>query len=132
MSMSRSLGPWRMSSSGIRRLRRSFGGQVEIPVEAVVEHAIVKAIMHAHDELERGIAGIFDVDRQDLVSPPVRHGLVERDAGKFLCAEFHLERVIDDFAFDADAHGPIQLDSRMEIGEHRELPHCDAHRPAPS
>ena len=46
--------------------------------------------------------------------------------------EFHLERVVDDLAIDADAHGPVQLDARMEIGEHRKLPvavHIGARHP---
>src|SRR5436190_7581114 len=98
-----------------------FRSQFENPVEAVMEHAIVQAIMRTHTEMQRGIAGIFDVYHQDLVAPPIRHRLVESDPRKFLGAKFHLERVVDDFAFDADAHGPIQLESRMEIGEHREL-----------
>src|SRR6185503_18161032 len=77
--------------------------------------------MYAHAESQYLVTRILDVENELVVFRPVRHRLEEGHARILVGVENDVQRPIADLALQTVAVHPEELESRIEIHQHREL-----------
>ena len=134
ISMSRSRGPWRMSSSAIRSCGAARGGELEVPVEPVVEGILpCRRSCTRTPRLSGSVIGVFHVDHQRLVTraSPARARAATRP-GKLSASKSTCERAATMSRLMPYAHDPVELDASSENRRAPETARCGADRRAPS